>query len=124
MREIKVYNLLDFIMNKKDKVKLELIGKTTYPDKDRLLVYLLEAGKYTTLPSKRICEICGKDAGSTNYYTDGYWIWPEWISHYLNDHHIKLPDKFIGNIRKKQYKIDNELVNGILNDTIELQFHV
>jgi hypothetical protein len=36
------------------------------------------------------CRVCGKGNGSVEY-TDGTYIWPEGLAHYVEDHQVRLP---------------------------------
>jgi hypothetical protein len=38
--------------------------------------------------------LCRGDNGSCEL-SDGYWIWPEGLSHYVRDHNVRLPDEFV-----------------------------
>jgi len=38
--------------------------------------------------------------------TDGEWVWPETLSHYVRDHYVKLPDEFIECACSKLPKLD------------------
>lgn len=40
------------------------------------------------------CRICGKDNGA-HEYSDGTYVWPEGLSHYVEDHGVRLPEKFV-----------------------------
>jgi len=31
--------------------------------------------------------------------TDGEWVWPEGLSHYVRDHNVRLPDEFVASVR-------------------------
>ncbi|MFT5048691.1 MAG: hypothetical protein ACI8QZ_000078 [Chlamydiales bacterium] len=31
--------------------------------------------------------------------TDGEWVWPEGLAHYVEAHHVRLPDEFLGWMR-------------------------
>ena len=46
------------------------------------------------------CRLCGKVLG-THDYSDGVWIWPEKLSHYILDHSVKLPDEFIDHVLRQ-----------------------
>jgi hypothetical protein len=30
--------------------------------------------------------------------SDGFWVWPEGLAHYIEDHHVVLPDDFIRHV--------------------------
>lgn len=38
--------------------------------------------------------------------TDGAWVWPQDLSHYVRDHNVRLPDSFIERIRTKPKPVD------------------
>jgi hypothetical protein len=40
------------------------------------------------------CRICGKPNG-TGELTDGIFVWPEGLAHYVAEHSVRLPDEFI-----------------------------
>lgn len=40
------------------------------------------------------CRICGKPNGAADF-SDGTWEWPEGFAHYLSEHGVKPPDRFI-----------------------------
>jgi len=42
---------------------------------------------------KSTCRIFGMDAGSLEL-TDGTWIWPDGLAHYVGEHSVKLPADF------------------------------
>jgi len=41
-----------------------------------------------------ICRICRQWNGSRDL-TDGVYVWPEGLAHYLESHHVRLPDVFV-----------------------------
>ena len=41
---------------------------------------------------------CGIGLLGAHLWTDGNWIWPESLLHYVEDHHVSLPDAFIATI--------------------------
>ena len=40
------------------------------------------------------CRICGATLGTT-CLTDGTWIWPEKLEHYVLEHNVQLPEEFV-----------------------------
>jgi hypothetical protein len=40
------------------------------------------------------CRFCGKHNGS-KLYTDGTYAWPEGLAHYIDEHAIRLPRRFV-----------------------------
>jgi hypothetical protein len=45
------------------------------------------------------CRVCGKHLGCSDR-TDGEWVWPDELSHYLRAHNVRLPDDFIEHVLK------------------------
>jgi hypothetical protein len=43
------------------------------------------------------CRLCDKPNGSCEY-TDGVYVWPEGLSHYVQDHAVRLPREVIDHI--------------------------
>jgi hypothetical protein len=41
------------------------------------------------------CRFCRDRQNGCRELSDGYWIWPEGLSHYVRDHNVKLPHEFI-----------------------------
>jgi hypothetical protein len=40
------------------------------------------------------CRICGKDNGCLEL-SDGIYVWPEGLAHYVTDHGVRLPEPFV-----------------------------
>lgn len=76
--------------------------KTVNEEKRKMLVNYLNSGKlfnsYRGYSSCRYsCGIEDEDVGST-CLTDGKYIWPEGLSHYIESHHVWLPELFIDHV--------------------------
>jgi hypothetical protein len=46
-----------------------------------------------------MCRICGKLDNGDLEYTDGTYLWPSGLSHYVTDHLVKLPDEFVQHVQ-------------------------
>jgi hypothetical protein len=44
------------------------------------------------------CRICGAQNGSLEL-TDGVYLWPEGLGHYVTVHSVRLPDSFVNHVR-------------------------
>ncbi|GAB3851804.1 hypothetical protein GCM10028801_01890 [Nocardioides maradonensis] len=44
-----------------------------------------------------ICRICGEKVGSLEL-TDGTYLWPEGLVHYVTVHHVRLPASFVDHV--------------------------
>ena len=54
-----------------------------------------------------LCRICGNTNGFTDL-TDGTWIWPEGLAHYISDHNVELPKEFITHMKKNDFNIESK----------------
>jgi hypothetical protein len=54
------------------------------------------------------CRICKQTLG-TKCLTDGTFIWPEKIEHYLEEHDILFPDEFVLHMNKQRWRISPQL---------------
>ncbi|MFD2565702.1 hypothetical protein [Aquimarina rubra] len=118
MKAHKLKDILNYILKEDDFIISDLLEAGNY-NANEVIDYLKKGGKISSVSSQRECEICGKLAGSINYYTDGNWVWPEWITHYILDHRIKLPDGFIDHVKKDN--LDQNLIQLIVNQDIEIE---
>ena len=46
------------------------------------------------------CRLCGRVNGSAEF-TDGVYLWPEGLAHYVREHSVKLPDEVLAHIRRR-----------------------
>ncbi len=49
------------------------------------------------------CPICGRLLSSSSFQSDGVWLWPQDLIHYLAEHWIRIPDEFADRIRANGY---------------------
>ena len=65
-------------------------------------------------PSMRAIEdlLSNKSVGSGSFYTDGKWIWPEYMIYYLkNNPNYHVEDVFIKDLVNKGFKYDKSKIN-------------
>jgi hypothetical protein len=43
------------------------------------------------------CRLCGRANGAAEF-TDGVYLWPEGLAHYVRDHSVRLPDEVVAHI--------------------------
>jgi hypothetical protein len=54
---------------------------------------------------KRMCHVCGLSLGlGADWRTDGEFGWPKDLAHYVEYHHVRLPDAFVERIRALDYQ--------------------
>lgn len=73
-------------------------------DKTILLNYLnkspiVVAGSFPEIK----CELCDEKVRTSVYSSDGVWLWPTDLVHYVSEHAVKLPIDFIEHIRQMEY---------------------
>jgi hypothetical protein len=56
--------------------------------------------------------MCGVANGSAEF-TDGTYVWPEGLAHYVDEHHVRLPEAVLEHIRRRW---DELLEESIVDD--------
>jgi len=79
-------------------------------DKERLLAYIYNCPLVIVSGSIRTkCLLCDDELASSDFVSDGEWLWPKDLTHYMMKHFVRLPDKFIEHIRKMNYDCPSEI---------------
>ena len=74
-------------------------------DRRRRIVGYLKAGRTAiAYPGSSYCRFGCAEKGSVEL-TDGTWIWPEGLAHYVHMHKIRLPDEFVAHAASRRFKI-------------------
>ena len=76
----------------------ELAGELSAGIREAICKYLVHGKLYAAYRSYSRCRFhCGITDQEMGFreYTDGEWIWPEGLVHYVNAHGILLPEEFI-----------------------------
>jgi len=79
---------IDFVDEQWDRDEREVVG--SYLSRGRESAGMAWAGVST-------CRFCGKMNGSAEY-TDGTYVWPQGLSHYVTDHAVRLPTEVVAHI--------------------------
>jgi hypothetical protein len=53
------------------------------------------------------CGIPNEQMGSSEL-TDGEWVWPEGLAHYVEAHAVGLPEEFVAAIRSRRWQVPTE----------------
>jgi len=61
------------------------------------------------------CRVCDRPNGSAEL-TDGAFIWPEGLVHYVAEHDVRLPKRFVAHVRWKRRPPKRLPVRGLLCD--------
>ena len=67
------------------------------PERRALLLAYLDAGKeLVRFPEPSFCRFdCGIEHTGAGDRSDGRWVWPEGLSHYVERHSVRLPEPFV-----------------------------
>ncbi|HEY1187308.1 MAG TPA: hypothetical protein VGE74_06600 [Gemmata sp.] len=80
-------------------------------DKGGLMAYIAQAPiNWVSTPSCR-CLLCESKLPQICYQSDGYWVWPRSLSHYLYWHSVVLPERLVEHIRNQDY-VPPEQISG------------
>lgn len=61
-----------------------------------LVVDYLHGGLVTTYwMGYSTCRICGLERNGTSDLSDGTYLWPEGLAHYVEAHNVRLPNEFV-----------------------------
>jgi hypothetical protein len=71
-------------------------------DRSRVVEYLSEASALAHSGGYSYCRFgCGLTGCAER--SDGVWLWPEGLAHYVQHHDVRLPDEFLSHIRNRGY---------------------
>jgi hypothetical protein len=76
-------------------------------ERQRIVVYLRAGRTYAQWRGVSYCRFeCGiSDAEmGSRCLTDGEWVWPEGLAHYVERHKVRLPDEFAASMRRNGWE--------------------
>ena len=86
-----------------------LVGKPRKKEEvEQIVAYLLSGHIFAGWMGYSYCRFnCGVDDAKMGYTdrTDGEWVWPAGLAHYIVEHNVMLPDAFITTMRNNNWKI-------------------
>jgi hypothetical protein len=77
-------------------------------ERPRILGYLRSGWEYAAFRGLSYCRFrCGVDYSEmgSRCLTDGEWVWPEGLQHYIERHSVRLPEEFIESMIGKGWKV-------------------
>lgn len=84
----------------------ELMVPDYYEDKEKLVAYLDSGEVFQSRLDETDCLLgCGESELGTTDLTDGVWLWPQALSHYVDKHDVALPEKFLSHVRDNNWQI-------------------
>ena len=73
----------------------DFVSEISFEEKQTLLSYLESAIRMPyAAAGVSECRFCGKAVGNGEY-TDGKFLWPEGLAHYIQEHSVQLPEEFL-----------------------------
>ena len=57
-----------------------------------------------------MCRFCGEAVGSLEL-SDGVFIWPEGLAHYVREHAVRLPDLFVEHVHARVLELEEAPVD-------------
>jgi hypothetical protein len=78
-----------------------------------VLAYLRAGQEWIRFNGWSYCRFgCGIDpiALGDRDLTDGVWVWPEGLAHYVETHSVRLPDEFIDHMRSQGWRVPTESI--------------
>ncbi len=80
-----------------------LVTKWSESDRALVLSYLRSGTPLVDYPEPSYCRFeCGEEAMGSRDLTDGAFVWPEGLAHYVERHDVKLPEHFLQHVRERQ----------------------
>ncbi|MEK8018228.1 MAG: hypothetical protein VSS75_015240 [Candidatus Parabeggiatoa sp.] len=89
-------------------------SKWKFKGKKHLIQYLRSARIVLCSGSFHIhCNLCHQDIGDPGcWQSDNVWLWPCSLAHYVDKHHIRLPDKMLYHIVNNQFIPPTDIIVG------------
>ncbi len=72
---------------------------------DRLLAYLDSGHVVGRHMGYSQCRCCGREVVGTCDLSDGEWVWPQGLSHYLREHGLPLPEPVLSTFQDREYQV-------------------
>jgi hypothetical protein len=76
-----------------------------------ILAYLRGGQEWIRFNGWSYCRFaCGIDPSALGDrdLTDGVWVWPEGLAHYVETHCVRLPDEFMNHMRSQGWRVPAE----------------
>lgn len=77
-------------------------------ERDRIISYLRAGRTFAEWRGFSYCRFgCGAESRAlgSRCLTDGEWVWPEGLAHYVESHEVRLPQEFVDAMRRNCWQI-------------------
>lgn len=102
---------------------LESVSQDWPERQNNSLLHYLVTSPLLSVTFRGACLFCGElcyllkdEQLSTALRTDGVWVWPDEIVHYIEHHGVMIPSDMFSHIKKKRYRIKSVDVEEIASD--------
>jgi hypothetical protein len=85
-------------------------------ERAKLAAYLRARATYETWRGMSFCRFwCGVDSAVMGHrdFTDGVWVWPEGLHHYVDKHDVRLPADFVEHCKAQEWTIPPDAIQRI-----------
>ncbi len=74
-------------------------------EQKKVVSYLLNAPLVVVAsgPNSK-CLLCEELCGSSAYRSDGCWLWPDDLAHYVDQHNVSLPPSFLTHLEERNFQ--------------------
>lgn len=77
---------------------MDLVDPDWDPDiRDEVADYLRRGFVVRAYAGYSLCRVCGRNNGSLEL-SDGAFVWPEGLPHYIAEHQVRLPESFVAHV--------------------------
>jgi hypothetical protein len=66
-------------------------------ERAKVIQYLLRGRRHEAYMGMSTCRLCDQDNGCLDL-TDGVYVWPDGLVHYVRDHAVKPPQAFVDHV--------------------------
>lgn len=87
------------------------VDEETDPQATRRVAHYLQAAPVVMAAqaANETCDICGSEIGNSSAWkSDGAWVWPEGLEHYVSSHAVRVPDSFYRHMAENDFTPNTE----------------
>jgi hypothetical protein len=84
----------------------DLIDESWNQERELVASYLEHGRRPWVFAGHSYCRLCGMVNGSAEF-TDGVYLWPEGLAHYVREHSVKLPDEVLAHVRRRYNEVES-----------------
>jgi len=83
-----------------------LVGSWSDSDRAFVVAYLRAGSPIVDYPDPSFCRFdCGETEMGSRDLTDGEFVWPDGLAHYVEKHSVRLPEHFVAHVREREGRI-------------------